>query len=618
MQKQIHIDTNKIIGTPDPRMWGIFFEEINHAGDGGLYAELINNRNFAASDIPEGMCYANGFAFTEKGRKESFPGDDPLPGWSLKKYEGSMATMEKTTEFPRNPECASQLKLLVHGKTRLINSGYWGIYAPAGDYHGTLIARSPEISAITVGLMRKDGSVLASTVLSLSPCFTKTEFTLRVTEGDDDARFFIEAEGNGLLWFDFVSLFPADTYQGEKYGLRKDLMEMLQELKPGFLRFPGGCVIEGITFENAIHWQKTIGPIEDRPGHWDLWGYRRTDGLGMLEFCKLGEALDADLMYVCNCSMTCQTRNSEADDGYASAEWIQTALDGIEYICGDVTTPWGAKRAADGHPAPFRLKYVEIGNEESGPIYHKRYAEFRAALEEKYPDLLLIATVDVPGEHYELRDDHYYLAPQHFLTLCDTYAGEGQKVYVGEYACTDQVDRGNLQSAVSEAAFMCGMENSCDRVRMASYAPLFCHENDQKWPINLIHFDRKHTFGLPSYYIQKLFATHTVETVVANDSAVVKGTLTNLYATTGISGNELVIKAANFGPESTKADFLCDAIPAGTCTVLTLSGESEKDTNSLLYPKNVAHVQATASTEAGRRSLEVAPSAFTRIRIPLR
>lgn len=334
MKQTIHIDPTRTIGTPDPRMWGIFFEEINHAGDGGLYAELINNRNFAASDPMEGTYYANDTVCTPRGRKEPFPMTDLLPGWSLRNFAGSNAVMEKTKDSPRNPKCPSQLKLFFHGRTRLINSGYWGISAPKGDYHGTLIARSDTVSSVVAGLMRKDGSVLGSTTIPLSSEYTKTEFTLHTTESDDDARFFVEVEGNGILWFDFVSLFPADTYCGEKYGFRKDLMELLIKMKPGFLRFPGGCVIEGITLENAIHWKDTIGPIEDRPGHWDLWGYRCTDGLGMLEFCRLGELLDADLMYVCNCSMSCETRNSEADEGHASAEWIQTALDGIEYICG--------------------------------------------------------------------------------------------------------------------------------------------------------------------------------------------------------------------------------------------------------------------------------------------
>lgn len=226
--------------------------------------------------------------------------------------------------------------------------------------------------------------------------------------------------------------------------------------------------------------------------------------------------------------------------------------------------------------------------------------------------------MDVPGERYDLRDDHYYLSPHNFLALHDTYQGEGPKVYVGEYACTEDVGKGNLLGAIGESAFLCGLENCCDRVRMASYAPLFCHENDQRWSVNLIHFDRRHTFALPSYYVQKLFAEHPVDRVVANTHTVRKGELTTLVITTGVSGKDLIIKAANFGPEPTVAQFACDAIAPGICPVWTVSGEKETDTNSFLYPQNITDVQTSAPSDNGTITQEFAPWSFTVLRVPMK
>jgi len=386
-------------------------------------------------------------------------------------------------------------------------------------------------------------------------------------------------------------------------------------MKPGFLRFPGGCVVEGINLENAIHWKNTIGAIEDRPGHWDLWGYRCTDGLGMLEFCLLGEALEADLMYVMNCGLSCQGRNPEFADGAELDTWVQDALDAIEYIKGDINTKWGAKRAEDGHPEPFNLRYVEIGNENWGPEYFSRYALFRAAIREKYPELEIIADCLIQGEDYDLRDDHYYTVPHTFPHMNGRYKNEKEKIYVGEYACNAEVGYGNLLSAISEATFMTDMENCCDTVRIASYAPLFCNDNNRKWGVNLINFDRKYVFGLPSYYVQKLFACNKTEYVVENDCEFIKGAETNLFVTAGIDGNELVIKAVNFGTEDIEAEFLSERIAAGKVGIYAVSGENPTDTNSLLYPKNIIDVKMEATAEKGRLELRMTPWSFAVIRV---
>lgn len=374
---------------------------------------------------------------------------------------------------------------------------------------------------------------------------------------------------------------------------------------------------EGLTLENAIHWKNTVGPIEDRPGHFDLWGYRATDGLGMLEFCKLGELLGADLMYVFNCGMSCQARNSESADEAGVGQWLQDALDGIEYICGDVTTKWGARRVEDGHPQPFNLRYLEIGNENWGEDYRGRYRKFFDVLREKYPNLTLISNFREPDTEFDLVDDHYYTNPRVFPTMSEKYAGEGESVYVGEYACNYEVGYGNLLAAVSEATFMTAMENCCDRVRIASYAPLFCNDHDRRWPVNLINFDNNHVFGLPSYYVQKLFGNDAVEQVLATDNKIEAGKDTNLYLTAGIRGDTLIIKAANFGPQRTLASFVCDGIAAGEAEISLVTSAKETDTNSLLYPEYVLESHFMIGSENGKVEYVFAPYSFAVIRVKL-
>ncbi len=610
--KTVNINADKTIGTPNPRMWGIFYEEINHAGDGGIYAELLRNRNFSETDVPAQTVYAAGKIQTAEGHVEQFDLSDPLPGWSVRRAPGASALIEKTADDPRNPACPSQMKLLFDGSVRIVNGGYWGVAAKRGGYSGTLIVKSGDVSMLTVGFMRKDGSVIASAaVAGICAAYQKIGFTLTVTAEDRNARFFIEAAGKGSVYFDFVSLFPDSTYQNRKNGFRPDLVETLKAMKPGFMRFPGGCVVEGINLKNAIHWKDTVGPIEDRPGHWDLWHYRCTDGLGMLEFCQLAEDIGAELMYVCNCGMSCQFRHSEAAENAALDQWLSDTLDAVEYICGDTATYWGAKRAEHGHPAPFALKYLEIGNENRDDVYHAHYKKFFAALRERYPSLILIANERVPGADYDLVDDHYYTPPQTFPQLTGKYNGDGEEVYVGEYACNTDVGYGNLLSAISEATFMTHMENRCDRVRIASYAPLFCNDHDRTWPVNLINFDNNNVFGLPSYYVQRMFANNTVERVVATDCT---DTAAQLCVTAGIAGKELVIKAANFGADAVQTVFQCAKIKAGAVSVGTLSGECETDTNSLLYPENVTEVTASAASDDGRINITLPAWSFTVLR----
>lgn len=616
MKKEVIIQPGRVIGTPNPKMWGIFYEEINCAGDGGLYAELIRNRNFANSRLPEDTVYTNGKVRTRNGFERDFDVSDLLPGWKLSCSESSIAVMELTKDSPRNPECPEQLKLTVAKAgdgVKVVNNGYWGIPVKPQQYYGFIIIRGEGITEAELGICHSNGVEICSSKISICNEFAKIAYTLECPAENTNARFFVGAKQAGELYIDFVTLFPRDTDLERPYGMRKDIMKMLRDLKPGFLRFPGGCVVEGINLANAIHWKKTRGPIEDRPGHWDLWGYRATDGLGMLEFCQLAEDLDADLMYVVNCGMSCQGRMPEYADEAGVEEWMQTALDGIEYIYGDVSTPYGALRAADGHPEPFALKYVEIGNENGKEEYHVRYRKFYSVLKERYPELILIANELVPDGPMDMVDDHYYTAPQTFPAMIDAYEGDGVPVYVGEYACISGVGYGNLLGAVSEAAFMIRMENRSDRVRIASYAPLFCNDNlkgDEKWPVDLINFDGSHVFGIPSFDVQRLFSEYTVEEVYQTSHQPKRGESTELHVTAGKKGDCYVVKAANFGIEPITATFRIEDCELKARETWLLASEKPDDTNSLLYPDKVRAIAAKTLEEDGAVSMVLPPYSF--------
>lgn len=624
MKAAITVDTGRVVARPNPSMWGIFYEEINHAGDGGLYAEQLLNRNFAAGCLPEETVYSGGKVLTKEGHEEAFSIEDPLPGWSVKPGYASEALISRTVDDPRNPECPYQMKLTLWDKgygARIVNSGYWGFSACPEGYHGMIIVKSAEIASLRVGLMRSNGAAVTSAeITGIGPAYRKFEFTLEGA-AHTDLRFFIEVSGNGAVCFDYVSLFPNNTYLNRKYGFRKDLVEALQGLKPGFVRFPGGCVVEGINLQNAIHWKKTLGPAEDRPGHWDLWSYRCTDGLGMHEFLQLCEDLDAEAMYVCNCGMSCQGRKPELASPEEVRRWLADALDAIEYMIGGTDTVWGAKRAENGHPAPFQLRYVEIGNENWGPEYAGRYRLFYDAIHERYPQLELIADCRVEDAPLDIVDDHYYTPPQVMPQIWDKYersGGSGEKIYVGEYACNQEVGYGNLLSAVSEACFMIGMERGADVVRIASYAPLFCNENDRKWPVNLINFNKDQVYALPSYYVQQLFSKLNPQEVFQTGTENVIGD-SRLYASAGRLGKELIVKVACFGVEAVTAELsVRGAALGGEATVLLLSGDDPAATNSALCPFEITPSELTIPVDGGSGLTYTFPAcSLTVLRIPL-
>ncbi|MGC8782855.1 MAG: alpha-L-arabinofuranosidase C-terminal domain-containing protein [Armatimonadota bacterium] len=480
-------------GTPiSPVLWGIFFEEINHAGDGGIYAELVRNRSFEDAPVPQ--------------------------AWTLVGGDRGKSHIAVDSDYPLNARNLRSLRWEIgEGSPRvsLVNEGYWGIGIEKGErYRLSLYARCDNRfrGELVVSLQAADGEVYAQhRVRNIGREWKRFVATLTSRATDARARLVITATSPGVLWLDMVSLMPVDTFKGRPNGLRKDLAQMLAELKPSFLRFPGGCFVEGDRMSNALRWRNTLGDIAERPARWCVWGYTTTQGLGLHEYLQMCEDLGAEPLLVVNCGMACQYRNGDVVPMDTLDEWIEDALAAIEYAIGPPTSKWGALRARNGHPKPFPLRFVEVGNENWGSAYEERYARFYDAIKARFPHIQVIANSPVRSRPMDILDEHYYSSPEWFISQAnryDRYDRKGPKIFVGEYAVTQGCGTGNLRAAIAEAAFMTGIERNSDIVIMAAYAPLFVNVNARQWNPDLIGFDSSRVYGTPSYYVQKLFSVY--------------------------------------------------------------------------------------------------------------
>lgn len=501
-----------------PRLWGVFFEEINHAGDGGLYAELIRNRGF-----------------------EEPSGDgNVIPGWSLEVGAGSEASMSLDRDLPAAPGAGAALRVAVNsGQALVVSRGYWGVAARAGArYRLRLDARRDARMAdgLIVAWRAADGRELASTHLTgLTSAGKRFDVEMMPTADDVGASLVLTFEGPGTAWLDCVSLVPVETWRKHRFGLRNDLGTLVEGLRPSFVRFPGGCFVEGgDSLKDAFRWPRTLGDPASRPGHMNAnWGYWSSDGLGFHEYLQWCEDLGAEPLLVVNCGMS----HKESVPIDQLGEWVQEALDAIEYANGPSTSRWGRVRAENGHPASFGLKYIEIGNENgmfggfggSRAEYTERYRIFHEAIKARAPEITTIANVRVDAP-MDVADDHFYNSPAWFWSnvhLYDKADRSGPRIYVGEYAVTQGAGTGNLAAALGEAAFMTGLERNSDLVVMASYAPMFVHSRDRKWSPDMIVFDGLRSYGTPSYWVQRMFAEHRVQTLLAADVPVIeKSTVT--------------------------------------------------------------------------------------------
>lgn len=495
------VHTDKSGPRISPMLYGIFFEEINCAGDGGLYGELIRNRSFDESSKPVH------WKLIKEGMADAEMSVDSL--WSMS---------EKNIHYLR-------LKVLhiLEGYVGVGNEGYWGIPVTKGaSYQFSFFAMVPDglNRSIVAVLESPEAKVVASARIdSLATDWKQHSATLVAGESVSAARLVIRITEPGVLLLDMVSLFPKETFRDRPNGLRQDLAMMLANLRPSFVRFPGGCWVEGDNLRLSYRWKQTVGNVADRRCQYNIWQYFSTNGLGYHEYLQMCEDLGAEPLFVINCGMS-HRGNVPIHE---MKPWVQDALDAIEYANGPVDSRWGSLRAKNGHPAPFNLKYMEIGNENGGPAYAERYALFHDAIRAEYPDVRLIANVwgGYPKNRpVEIIDEHYYSSPKFFINNAeryDKYDRSGPKVYVGEYAVTEGCGNGNLRAALGEAAFMTGMERNSDIVVMASYAPLFANINYKKWNPDLINFNGTSAYGTPSYYVQQMFSRNRGDRVLQSE-----------------------------------------------------------------------------------------------------
>jgi alpha-L-arabinofuranosidase len=487
-----------------PRLFGAFFEDINYGADGGLYAELVQNRSFESRLDAESWRAAGDAAKT------------------------SIAVLQDQGLSPANPRYAS-VRVTAAGQG-IENGGYGGMKFVQGEsYSVSAYIRSDDPVPPRVSFVLEDaaggGAVASFEAGGIGPRWKRFGAALVAAKGSSSGRLEVLASGPGSFQIDLVSVFPASTFKGRPNGLRADLAAMIGDLKPGFLRFPGGCVVEGRTIATAYRWKDTIGDIAQRKDNENLWGYRQSYGLGFFEYLQFCEDIGAEPLPVINCGMACQARGDETVPLSDLGPWIQDALDLIEYAKGSPDTAWGAVRAKSGHPRPFDLKTLAVGNEQWGSGYYSRYAEFAKAIKAKHPEMRLVfaAGPAAGGAQFDdawrqarllgvdLVDEHFYMTPEWFLANTDRYDSydrKGPKVFLGEYAAQAPSKANSLYSALAEAAFMTGLERNGDIVELASYAPLLARSGHTQWIPDLIWFDGQGAYGSPNYYVQKLFSAN--------------------------------------------------------------------------------------------------------------
>lgn len=622
----ITVDASKPLHEIQPVMWGVFFEDINFAADGGIYAELVKNRSFEFSL--------------------------PLMGWQQERMNGNGRAIPTfyTPAWENNPH---YLRLVVNadsGSYGLTNEGFRGMGIREGvKYIFSINARITEGSDLkmTVRLVGEKGKALWVTGIGgFKTGWQKHTAELTPVGTDPKAKLQILLSGKGTIDIDLVSLFPEDTWKGRAGGLRNDLVQMIADLKPGFLRFPGGCIVEGRTLENRYQWKATVGPVDQRRLMINRWNmemrnrqaldYFQSFGLGFFEYFQLAEDIGAEPLPILNCGMSCQFNAGEVVPLEDLDPYIQDALDLIEFANGNETTEWGKLRASMGHPAPFNLKYVGIGNEQWDEQYFERYERFEKVLKEKHPEIKIVsgsgpsasgAMFDLAWERLktmkpDLIDEHYYMPPDWFLKNAaryDNYDRGGIKVFAGEYAAhgregKESESRNTWFSALTEAAFMTGLERNSDVVHMASYAPLLAHVEAWQWRPDLIWFDNLKSIGTPNYHVQKLFSNHRGTNAVKVTAAGQPLTgQDSLYASGTIDrvNGKVYVKVVNSSasPKSVKLN-LAGQVIGKDASVLTLTG-NKYDFNTIAEPGKVAPVSSSLPLRGKVLDAQLPPLSFS-------
>jgi len=626
MTRTITIHADKQGAAINPQMWGLFFEDINFGADGGLYAELVKNRSF------------------------SFP--DPLIGWQKISPSKARGALSVQSEEPFAVQHPHYLRLQSQGADvfGVANEGFRGMGLKAGEgYDLTLRLRCVSgTPKLRVALYAENGTLLEQIKLEgFSAGWELKKAVLRPSATDAKAKLYLLLEGAGAIDIDFVSLFPQATWKGRPGGLRADMVQALADLKPGFLRFPGGCIVEGSELDKRYQWKDTIGPVEERPLLINRWNYEflhrpapdyfQSFGIGFYEYFLLCEDIGAAPMPIINCGMACQFNSCELAPMEDLDTYIRDALDLVEFANGPADSEWGAKRAAMGHPEPFNLTMIGIGNEQWGPQYIERLNAFVAAFRSKYPKIQLIASAgpEPADERFaylwpkfrelgvDVVDEHCYARPSWFFENShryDAYDRNGPKVLFGEFASqSDKMVSPNnvndLECALAEAAFMTGLERNADVVSMAAYAPLFAHREAWQWTPDLIWVDNLSLVRTANYYVQQAFSTNRGDVVLPAELGEPEGGQFFASAVRESETGDVILKIVHRGETFEHATIVLTGANAVLASQTVLSSASLADHNSFAEPDKVAPRHAAVTLIGNTIGLRLQPRSLTVLRI---
>ena len=632
------IQTNQVGAEVPSTMYGLFFEDINYAADGGLYAEKVKNRSF---EFPQNFM-----------------------GW---RTFGNVS-LKDDGPFERNPHYV-RLADPGHGHkhTGIENEGFFGIAVEKGEeYRFSVWARSAEADSAVIRVELTDPDSMGETQVIASKRITVKgkdwkKYTAilspKTTEAKGSLRIFLDKPRTAVD-LEHVSLFPVDTWKGHENGMRKDLAQRLADLKPGVFRFPGGCIVEGTDINTRYQWKNSVGPVENRPLNENRWHYTfphrffpdyyQSYGLGFYEFFLLSEEIGSEPLPILNVGLACQYQNNDPKahiDVDSLQPYIDDALDLIEFANGSTETPWGKLRAEMGHPAPFNLKYIGIGNEQWGEEYPARLKPFIEAIRAKYPDVKIVGSSgpNSEGDKFDylwpemkklkadLVDEHFYRPEEWFLSQgnrYDNYDRKGPKVFAGEYACHIKGKKFNhFRPALLEAAFMTGLERNADIVEMATYAPLFAHVEGWQWRPDMIWFDNLRSFPTASYYVQQLYSLNKGSNVLplTMDKKPVAGNpdQNGLFASavTDAATNQYIVKIANTGdqPQSINLDFkgMKKGATLKGATITSLHADDPMAENSLEDPAFVTPQTQPIEATGQSLTIELPAQTFAVLRINL-
>jgi alpha-L-arabinofuranosidase len=635
--KNLVVNTDKIISPIQPTMWGVFFEDINFAADGGLYAELVKNRSFEFSAPLMGWTEYK----SERFAYESNAGKTLV----LKRAEGANPRFARVSVFQDQG----------YGMT---NEGFRGMgIKKDNNYNFSLLASQLDgNTSIRVQLMDSKGSVIGETKLKPEgKAWKKYSASIKATTTDAKAKLTLWFDGKGVLDLDMVSLFPQETWMNRPNGLRKDLVQLLADLKPGFLRFPGGCIVEGRDLASRYQWKKTVGNIDEREMMINRWNtefahrpapdYFQTFGLGFFEYFQLAEDIGASPLPILSCGLACQFNSAEVAPMEELEPFVQDALDLIEFANGDETTKWGNLRSAMGHPKPFDMKMIGVGNEQWGPQYIERYKVFVASIKSKYPHIKIVsgtgpfpegelfdyAAKELKALNAEIVDEHYYAKPEWFFknaTRYDSYDRNGPKIFAGEYAAQSVAtvspeNKNNWLCALSEAAFMTGLERNADIVNLCSYAPLFAHAEGWQWTPDLIWFDNLTAYATPNYYVQQLYSNYkgTDLLSITSDNSPITGQ-DGLYASCVWDkiSKEVIIKIVNSSEKKqiTNISLSGNKKYVADAEVISIAQADGNAVNTFDQPENVKPLKSGAKVNGKRINLSLESRSLTVVRIKTR